>query len=146
MGTIHNLAARFKALDFELIKQQSLIETAPGIIPQMTEDQMRYGYDSRQQLIGQLQSPAYALDKVEWGGSAAPGQVDLHLTGKIYAGLRTSISPTTIDTYSIDFKAPKLEDEYGNRIYGANKANLTKYAIEDLKPVLMQKLKENTVG
>lgn len=146
MGTIRNLSDRFKALDFELIKQQSLIETAPQIM-EMTEQQMRIGERSDgYNIIPDLQDLHYSLQKKEAGGIAPFETPDLFNTGQFYKGLRTSIGLKTINTYSLDTKAPKLEEKYTPLIYGANEINLSKYAVEDLKPVLLEKLKAATVG
>lgn len=146
MGTINNLYKRFAALDFELIKQQALIETAPQIIPEMTEQQQRLGQRSDGEMIGYLHDPIYAEGKTLSGGLAPPGEVDLRLTGDFQAGLRTVVTKISLKTYSLDLKAEKLEKKYTNLIYGANKENLAKYAIDDLQPVLLQKLKAQTVG
>lgn len=146
MGTIRNLANRFKALDFELIKQQALIETAPQIIPEMTEQQMRLGQRSDGEMIGYLKDKHYAEGKTLSGGLAPPGEVDLRLTGAFQKSIRTVVTKLTLKTYSLDTKAPKLEKWYGQLIYGANKQNLSKYATEDLRPVLFEKLKSATVG
>jgi hypothetical protein len=152
MGTIKNLSNRFRVLDYDLIKQQALIETAPQIIPEMTEQQMRLGERSDGEIIGYLKDRYYAEGKTESGGLAPPGEVDLRLTGDFQAGLRTVVTELTLKTYSIDTKAQVLElgnrkrKGYGPLIYGANKENLSKYAIENLRPVLMEKLKTATVG
>lgn len=146
MGTIHNLASRFAALNFDLIKQQSLIETAPQVIPEMTEQQQRLGQRSDGEMIGYLQDPVYAMGKTESGGQAPPGEVDLRLTGSFQAGLRTVVTKVSLKTYSLDLKADKLEKKYTPLIFGANKENLTKYAKENLLPDLMTKLKTATVG
>lgn len=150
MGTINNLYKRFAALDFELIKQQSLIETAPQVIPEMTEQQQRLGQRSDGEMIGYLHDPVYAMGKTESGGQAPPGEVDLRLTGSFQAGLRTVVTSVSLKTYSLDVKAAKLESTgkggYGPLIYGANKENLSKYAKENLLPDLMHKLKSATVG
>lgn len=147
MGTIHNLATRFKNLNFEAIKQQALIETAPEIIPEMTERQMREGKRSDGELITpDLQSREYALLKLEAGGIAPYKTPDLRNSGSFQAAIRTVITPKAIRTYSLDSKATKLELKYTPLIYGANAANLTKYATENLFPTLMGKLKAETVG
>lgn len=146
MPTIHNLASRFAALDFELIKTQALIETAPQIIPEMTEQQQRLGQRADGEMIGYLQDPIYAMGKTESGGLAPTGEVDLRLTGNFQAGLRTVVTKVSLKTYSLDLKADKLEKKYTPLIYGASKENLSKYATENLLPDLLQKLKALTVG
>ncbi len=149
MGTIRNLTDRFKlaAANWEEIKQQALIETAHGVIPEMTEQQMRLGETSTGDPIKpDLADVHYALQKQEAGGQAPYKVPDLRVMGTFQAGLRTTIGKLTINTYSIDTKAEKLELKYTPLIYGANPANLAKYAIENLRPALMEKFKAATVG
>jgi hypothetical protein len=146
MGTIHNLASRFAALNYEVVKQQALIETAPQVIPEMTEQQMRIGQRSDGEMIGYLKDAHYAEGKTMSGGLAPPGEVDLRLTGDFQAGLRTVVTNVSLKTYSLDLKAPKLEKWYTPLIYGANAENLSKYAKENLLPDLMGKIKAATVG
>lgn len=148
MGTIRNLSSRVSiaAAEWNTIKQQALIETAPQVIPEMTEQQMRLGQRSDGEIIGYLHDSHYAEGKTLSGGIAPPGEVDLRLTGDFQAGLRTVVTPLSLRTYSIDTKSEKLELKYSSLIFGANKANLAKYATEDLRPVLFQKLKSLTTG
>src|ERR1700676_856485 len=124
MGTIRNLTDRFKSLDFDHIKQQALIETAPQIIPEMTEQQQRLGQRSDGEAIGYLRDNAYAEVKIIEGGLARPGEVDLRLHGDFQAGLRTVVTAMSLKTYSLDLKAPRLEKQYGQLIYRANPENL----------------------
>lgn len=147
MGTIRNLTNRFKALNFEVIKQQALIETAPEIIPEMTENQMREGFRSDGDYIEpDLQDKAYAKRKIEAGGMAPYKIPDLRNSGNFQRGLRTVVTKVSLKTYSIDVKADSLEEKYTPLIYGATKENLSIYAKENLFPVLMEKLKSATVG
>lgn len=147
MGTIKNLANRFKALDWYAVKEQSLIETAPQAIPEHTEQQMRLGQRSDGEMIGYLENSHYAMQKKLAGGLAPQGEVDLRNSGSFQAGLRTVVTPQlNLKTYSLDTKAEKLELKYTPLIYGANPKNLSKYATQDLQPVLMAKLKAATVG
>lgn len=146
MGTIRNLTNRFKALNFAVIKHQALVETAPQVIPEMTEQQQREGIRSDGETIGYLQNNIYAAKKIEAGGIAPRGEVDLRNSGNFQAGLRTVVTEVSLKTYSIDFKADSLEKKYTPLIYGATKENLAIYAKQDLFPVLMEKLKAATVG
>lgn len=147
MGTIRQLTARFQALDYEAIKQQSLIETAPQIIPEMTEQQQRKGQLSTgEQIHPLLRDKTYALLKLEAGGKAPSGVPDLRNSGAFQSGLRTVVTDKALKTYSLDVKAQKLELRYSAYIYGANSANLSIYAKENLYPVLIEKLKTATVG
>lgn len=150
MGSIRNLSDRFKTLDFNAIKEQSLIKTAPGIIPEMNEQQLSIGQLADGEEFPEknwLQSKEYAQQKLEAGGMAPFRIPDLKLTGSFYDGVRTVVTPQlSLKTYSIDTKAPKLETKYGSLIFGASPINLAKYATENLQPVLIKKLKEQTVG
>lgn len=146
MGTIRNLTNRFKAINFAVIKHQALIETAPEIIPEMTEQQQRIGIRSDGEMIGFLQNNIYAAKKIEAGGQAPRGEVDLRNSGNFQRNLRTVVTEVSLKTYSIDVKADELEKKYTPLIYGATKENLSIYAKENLFPVLMEKLKSATVG
>jgi len=147
MGTIANLTNRFKALNFDLIKQESLRETAPLIIPEMTREQMRQGQRSDgNPIVPKLEDIRYAIDKEANGGLAPFLTPDLFHTGEFQENIITTITAKTIKTFSIDLKAPKLELRYTPLIYGANSANLAKYATENLQPVLLSRLKAATVG
>lgn len=147
MGTIKNLANRFKALNFDLIKQESLRETAPSAIPQYNREQLRAGQLSDGNLITpQLGSLTYALTKENKGGKAPFMTPDLFETGSFQADITTTITSKTIKTFSLDLKGPSLQLKYSPLIYGANPSNLSKYATQDLQPVLHKKLREATVG
>lgn len=149
MGTIHNLASRFASLNFDQIKQQSLRETAPAIIPEMNIEQLKHGKLSDDNpIVPKLENITYAIDKENKNGLNGRTLLtpDLKNTGGFYEGITTTVTRLTIKTFSIDLKSPKLEARYSKLIYGPNTANLSKYAIEDLKPVLMSKLKTATIG
>lgn len=147
MGTIRNLTNRFKALNFAVIKHQALVETAPEIIPEMTEQQQRSGIRSDGEFIEpDLQNNIYAKRKIESGGMAPFGIPDLRNSGNFQRNLRTVITEVSLKTYSLDTKADELEKKYTPLIYGATKENLAIYAKENLLPVLMGKLKAATVG
>lgn len=148
MATIHSFATRFNAAAsaWNEIKQQALIETALETVPEMTESQLRLGELSTGDLLHpDLASTPYALRKQESGSHAPYGIPDLLQSGNFYSKIRTTIGPKTINTYSLDIKAPALELKYTRYIYGYNDANRQKYAIEFLKPVLFQKLKTAAV-
>jgi hypothetical protein len=147
VGTINNLAKRFAALNYEVVKQQALIETAPQVIPEMTEQQMRRGETSTGEPIKpDLADVHYALLKQEAGGQAPYKTPDLRNSGSFQSGLRTLVTATALKTYSLDTKSEKLELKYTPKIYGANPENLSKYAKENLLPDLMGKIKAATVG
>lgn len=149
MGTIANLANRFKALDWDLIKQTSLRETAPNIIPQMNRGQLKSGQlNDGSPIEPPLSNTAYALDKEKKHGLNGRSLFtpDLLDTGAFQSEITTTITAKTIKTFSLDLKGEELELKYSPKIYGANPTNLSKYAIEDLRPVLFQKLRTATVG
>lgn len=151
MGTIKNLADRFKiaAANWEVIKQESLRETAPAIIPVYNREQLRSGQLSDgNPITPQLENVIYALDKEAKNGLNGRSLLtpDLYNEGNFQGDVTTTITAKTIKTFSLDLKAPKLELKYSPLIYGANPKNLSKYAIEDLRPVLFSKLKAATVG
>lgn len=149
MGTIKNLATRFKALNFDLIQQESLRETAPLVIPGMNRDQLKSGKKSDgNPIIPPLENITYALDKEATNGLNGRSLLtpDLLKTGAFQSEITTIITAKTIKTFSLDLKGEKLELKYTPLIYGANKENLSKYATKDLRPVLFQKLKAATVG
>lgn len=149
MGTIANLANRFKALNFDLIKQESLRETAPFIIPVMNREQLRSGQlTDGSAIVPPLSNLQYALDKEAENGLNGRSLLtpDLYHTGEFQSEITTTITAKTIKTFSLDLKGPSLELKYSPKIYGANPANLSKYAIQNLRPVLFAKLKAATVG
>lgn len=149
MGTIKNLADRFRSLDWNGIKQDSLQETAPAIIPDMNREQLTQGQTSRSQpIVPQLSDVLYAIKKEATNGLNGRSLLtpDLKNTGDFYKGIITEVTGTALKTYSTDAKSNKLELTYSPYIFGANSNNLSKYATEDLQPVLLQKLKSATVG
>lgn len=146
MGTIKNLANRFKSLNFDLIKQESLRETVPQNAPEFNRDQLRQGKKADGNLITpQLGSLTYALTKENKGGIAPFMTPDLIDTGGFYKGITTIITSKTIRTFSLDLKAPKLELKYSPLIYGLSTENLSKIS-QIVQPVLHKKLREATVG
>lgn len=149
MGTIHNLSSRFTALKFETIKQESLRETAPNIIPELNRQQLKSGQRADGQTITpSLSNVIYARDKENKNGLNGRSLLtpDLYNTGSFQSQITTTVTAKTIKTFSIDLKAAKLELKYSPYIYGANSQNLSKYATEDLQSVLIWKLKAATVG
>lgn len=149
MGTIHNLASRFKALNFENIKQEAIRETAPEIFPILNRAQLKSGKLSNgNPITPKLDNVAYALKKETLNGLNGRTLLtpDLKNTGEFYADITTTVTAKTIKTFSLDTKSPALELKYSPFIFGLNSANLAKYAKENLQPVLMAKLKAATVG
>lgn len=145
MGTIRNLANRFRALDFELIKQESLRETVTEV-PELNREQLRKGQLSDGNLIRpQLDNPVYAVSKQTKGGIAPFMTPDLLNTGAFQEQITTTITAKTIKTFSLDLKAPKLELKYTPLIYGLDTPNMGKYA-QSVRPVLFEKLRAATVG
>lgn len=148
MGTIRNLSDRFKALYFELIKQQAIAKTIEKV-PEYNRQQLKEGqFVTGQPIYPPLKSIRYALDKEKRNGLNGRSLLtpDLNLTGSFYEKIVSELTGRSILTDSLDIKATKLEGDYGKDIYGMNQQNTTTYAIEDVKPVLLDLLKSATVG
>jgi len=132
--------------NYDLAVRETLEETA-NRVPDYTRDQLHRGEKVDGSKITPLYgNPEYSKLKFADNSAAGLGVPDLYLYGDFYNGIQTKINTKTISTFSIDSKSPKLELKYSPLIYGLNAANKTKYAIMDVKPVLIAKVKTGIFG
>lgn len=150
MGTIANLANRFKALNFELIKQEALRETVSEV-PELIREQLKSGQRSDgNPITPKLDNIAYALKKEAVNGLNGRSLLtpDLLNTGSYQEKITSIITAKTIKSFSLDLKSEALDLKYGEKspLLKLNEANTSKYALDSVKPVLFSKLKAATVG
>lgn len=147
MGTIFALNDRIQAVNIRATIVKSVDETkyAP---PSIIRSQLHYGEDGTgHQISPKYKSEGYAISKEDLNPVPGLGTPDLFLKGDFTNNIEEVVNQSsysfTLD--STDYKAPKLELEYGPQIYDMNQQNKEYYATEILKPRLIENLK-NQLG
>jgi hypothetical protein len=148
MGTIRGIKENVQRFNYDQAVHESLEATADRPVI-YTQEQLHVGERSDGKKLKPYKSKGYSTLKFAENPSAGFGIPDYHLYGDFYLGIQTKINTKTIDTFGTDSKSPKLETREGgdgNLIYGMNDKNKTKYAIQDVKPVLIAKVKAGIFG
>lgn len=84
----------------------------------INQEQMRYGKNSKGGKIGQLHNLFYAREKINKGGSAPFGDVDLYDTGQFQSKMMLWTDGQTYEIGSTDRKEADLAAKYGQEIFG----------------------------
>lgn len=134
MATIKGFLTKWQTIQIEpqIVK---IIQGDAKEIVQLNQDQLyKQSVDSVGVPLRLYGSIAYALDKQKLNPNLAFGRPDLRLSGAFYRGFTLNAGYTGIFTIdSTDSKTPKLEDKYGNKIFGLTVENKKKYALGTFK-------------
>lgn len=85
----------------------------------MNQEQMRIGKNSKGGKIGRLHSEFYAKEKIDRGGLAPFGDVDLFYTGAFQSAMTLFTDGATYyEIGSTDSKEADLTAKYGQDIFG----------------------------
>lgn len=144
MTTIHAMAQRFAAVNFDQIARDS-IEATKGSIVSFNQQNLRKGFKVDGSRIGTYASIPYAAKKFNQSGDAGFGFIDLFLTGAWSENIGVIVNSKSFTTFSTDSKESLLSGIYGNDIEGLPDAYRPQYT-EIIYPVLFGKLKAVTVG
>lgn len=150
MGTIASFTRRVQAVDIHEIIETSVEETKDEIAVLNRSDLLQ-GLKADGTKIGDTDPyrfPLYAQEKNEQNSLPGLGNPDLKLTGAFYAGINVTVNrgqnSFTID--SDDQKSGMLQKKYGNLIFGLTQASKSLYALETLKPILLEKVRGAITG
>lgn len=139
MASSYELKNRILGLNIHAIAEQSVEETKDQIIDRQQE-QLRYGLRSDGKKIGKYKNDSYARKKNAMNPLAGFGNVDLKLEGGYHGNLQVDVAPDVYKIYDTDVKAPDLEKKYDNPL-GLTTDHKKNYANQDVRPVLMKKVK-----
>lgn len=143
MGNVFNLTDRIALLDPKEIIISS-IEQTKDKSPDIVRSQLHYGEDGTgHQISPKYKQEGYAIAKEEQNPIPGLGTPDLFVTGDFTSEIEEVVdaSSYSIIIDSTDYKAAKLELEYGPQIYQLNDTNQLYYNNEILKPVIIQNIK-----
>lgn len=143
MGTVFNLTDKIELLDAKEIIVKSLEQTKDKM-PDIVRSQLHYGEDGTgHQISPKYREEGYAIAKEEMNPVPGLGTPDLFLTGDFTSEIIEDVdaSSFSINIDSKDYKAAKLELEYGPQIYELNETNQEYYNQEILKPAIVDNIK-----
>jgi hypothetical protein len=139
MLTISKLIANFKALNTDVLIQESLTETMPAF-EKVQKEQLKAGKNNKGETIApKYRNKKYAIAKATQNPLPGLGTPDLFLTGKFYAGIDAEVGNGVIDIISKDDKGPALEDKYP-AIFGLGTDFKKEYLDKDLRPLVHKKI------
>lgn len=133
MLAVQKIFANIKKLDQNKILVSVLNQKAVKdfIIFQNTENQLRFGLDSKEDLFGLYKSFSYAsLKQSNPGRKATFGIVDLHLTGEFYRSFMIEVLNDGSFIIDADTDKPDSEDlakKYGKDIIGLTDRNFKEF-------------------
>ena len=96
---------------------QAVMDNEKEIIA-MNQEQLLAGKTSKGAKIGRLRSPLYAREKIDRGGIAPFGDVDLFNTGAFQSKMMLWTNGKTYEIGSSDSKEADLMGKYGAEIFG----------------------------
>lgn len=139
MNKVDKILAKFKGLsaNFEKITSEVLNDNS-HIILDLNIAQLEIGITSENEFVSpEYASEEYADYKQSIGSKSPKGTPDLKLEGDFHSGFNMKINNDLVIIDSSDPKTPDLEDKYGAEIFG-----LTEDSKKELKPFLIESLKE----
>lgn len=134
---------RFKKVDVQDLSEQSMEAAAPKL-SQRQREQLLEGKNALGEKVGRYRNPQYARMKNAMNPKPGYGVPDLKLSGNFHKGIYTDVRGDTIITDSTDTKTQKLADKYGEEIFGLSEEKKNVFIKEDLHPVFMEKIKQQT--
>lgn len=141
MGTIKGMFDRIAALDTNRVAANAIEETKETI-EELNLEQMFSGLNSD----GSEISPPYKEFTVAM--KKRKGQpydrVTLKDTGSFYQGIRTEIVGNKVITDSTDSKSDKLQEKYGQEIFGLGTVFKSIYVNETLRPAFSRNIEMMT--
>lgn len=141
MSTALQLRERIRAMDIDVISQNSLEETKDDIVKKQKE-QLLQGLNAKGEKIGRYRSNKYARAKNQMNPLAGLGVPDLKLTGAFHSGINIQVNTETFKTESTDSKGPELEAKYGKEILGLNEESKDEYVKESLRPEFIKRVRQ----
>ena len=137
MRTISDLLKQAKAIDLHLEIELSFFDTREEFVA-LQLDQLKHGERNDGKPIFNINtgsdqySPAYAKKK----GKSKP--IDLHDTGDFYFGTFADVREEGIYVDSADYKSNRLQENYGEEIFGLADERKEPYA-----EIAVNKLRSN---
>lgn len=125
MANVIDVAARFKAISIEAMAA-NIVKANPVRYPRLNQNQLLDGEDHKgSQIKPDYKSIQYARFKNKKNQRAGLGTPDLHVTGKLYRGIKPNFSGIKINFTNTDSKAnlPQIK-QYGNDLWGLQEQNV----------------------
>lgn len=97
-----------------------------GLITDNVIDQLDVGIAGDGAVVGKYTTDYYSRFKRRIGSNSPYGVVDLKVTGGLYKGLRTKVTPTEVTTDSKVSHSKYQKERYGDRIYENTEQNSKK--------------------
>lgn len=141
MSGILTMLKKFEAINTDKICVDTVKESADAIEVK-NKEQMYAGESSTGGDILPEYKPLTVFIKTRKGQPT--DRVTLHDTGSFYQGLYVSVNNDRIVTGSTDSKTEKLEDKYGENIFGLNDKFSIEVVQETMKPIFKEKIEAAT--
>jgi len=134
----------FKSLDMEQATITAITQTKDRMIylnkSQLNLDSLK----SDGTLLKQYFDREYAIYKNELNPFPGLGNPDLNLHGDFYSGFYATVKGSKIEFGSTDSKSDKLQRQYGKNIFGLTEENKSDYAVETVRPLVVNYLEQKT--
>lgn len=121
-----------------------IIDNDGGKYLDLNRDQMSVGENRTETPIGRLKNPAYAQRKINNGGKAKKGLVDLNNKGNYYKNLKKTVNTKFVNVFTKDpdkEKVKSIEGKYGTQHFNLSETNQSKYSALVIKPELLKYLR-----
>lgn len=141
MASIKQLLNRFEAIDTDKIVRETMEESADAI-KQKNQEQLFAGENSAGTDIEPFYKPLTIAIKQSKGQPT--DRVTLRDTGSFYQGIYVSVQGDKLITDSTDSKSAKLQDKYGDQIFGLNDKFSSEVIRETIRPVFKEKIQDAT--
>lgn len=141
--TVTELTDKLKAFDVVAEARAVIQKTGRQYVDLNKNQMLKGGTREEGVLIGSYKSAMYRDMKLQLNPEAK-GNVDLKLTGQFHAGMFAELDGDNIMMTSRDTKANKLEEKYGERIYGLNTENQSDYNTTVFLPEFLAVLEQKT--
>lgn len=142
MATILEAYERWSSIDADEILDSAILENESEIIDAQVQ-QMREGFNSNGEIIGEYQNPEYAKAKKAMGSIAPYGIVDLRLTSSFQNQIKMQVTNDAIKLDSDDEKDVTLINWYGRKIFGLTPERLGEINQKSILPSYLKRLREN---
>lgn len=139
MATIKALLNRFENLNTDAIVAETMQESADAIA-EKNKEQLYSGEDADGAEITPGYRPLTIAIKQSKGQPT--DRVTLRDTGSFYQGIYVSVNGDRLITDSRDTKSAKLQDKYGEKIFGLNDKFSFEVIKETIRPVFKNKIQE----
>lgn len=139
------LKERFRGLNFNTIVGDAL-EAQKAELIEYQKAQMLHGENVDGKKIGKYKNPNYARKKYNMNPLAGYGNVDLRLEGEFQRNINVRFFAESFVIFSVDWKAEKLLDAYGQAIFGLNAGFIKDFSQVYFAAEMQRQIEKNIYG